>query len=47
MNLERRDLARRVLQRDWDHLSPSERHVLEHVLEGVPITRDTNQEFSE
>ncbi|HEX9108117.1 MAG TPA: DUF1003 domain-containing protein [Longimicrobiales bacterium] len=39
-------MATRVLQRDWDQLSPSERHVLEHAAEHVPITRDTNQEFS-
>jgi uncharacterized membrane protein len=45
MSVDRRDLAKRVLRREWDHLSASEKHVLEHVLERAPITRDTNQEY--
>lgn len=47
MSVDPQDLAKRVLRREWEHLSRSERHVIEHVLERVPITSDTNQEFRE
>ncbi len=45
MSVDRRDLAKRVLRREWDRLTASERHVLEHVLAREPITRDTNKEY--
>lgn len=45
MTVDRRDLAKRVLRREWDRLTPGERHVIEHVLEREPITRDTNREY--
>jgi uncharacterized membrane protein len=47
MSLELQELAKRVLRREWGHLSAAERRVVEHVAGRVPITRDTNLEFRE
>ncbi len=45
MNLHPREIATRVLRREYEHLSGLEQHVLEHVQAREPIARNTNQEF--
>jgi len=46
MSVEPQELAKRVLRREWDTLSAREQRVIEHVLQRVPVARDTNQEFT-
>jgi uncharacterized membrane protein len=41
------ELAKRVLRREWDNLSPRERRVIESVLKRVAVIRDTNREFQD
>jgi uncharacterized membrane protein len=40
-------LARRILRREWENLSPRERNVIETVLKRVALSRNTNLEFRE
>jgi uncharacterized membrane protein len=47
MPAQPQELAKRVLSREWEHLSPGEQRVMEHVLQRVPIARNTNREFNE
>jgi len=47
MTVQRQDLARRLLRKEWEHLSALEKHVLEHVLAREPIARDPHQEYHE
>ncbi len=47
MTVQRQELARRLLRREWEHLTALEKHVLEHVLAREPIARDTHQEYRE
>lgn len=39
------DLAKRLLRREWDHLSARERRVIESVLRRTAVARNTNSEF--
>jgi uncharacterized membrane protein len=41
------ELAKRVLRREWENLSPRERRVIEAVLKRVAVSRDTTREFRE
>lgn len=47
MSIAPQELAKRVLRREWDTLTPREQRVIEHVLGRIPVTRDTNREFAE
>ncbi|HEU4570526.1 MAG TPA: DUF1003 domain-containing protein [Gemmatimonadales bacterium] len=45
MTLTPQELAKRVLRKEWDHLSPRERRVIEAVLNRLPVSRNTEAEF--
>ena len=47
MSVAPQELAKRVLRREWETLTPREQRVIEHVLGRIPVTRDTNREFAE
>jgi uncharacterized membrane protein len=41
------ELAKRMLRREWENLSPRERRVIEAVLKRVTLSRNTDGEFRE
>ena len=47
MPIESQELAKRVLRREWEHLSQHERHVIEAVLNRMPVSRNMSRESLE
>jgi uncharacterized membrane protein len=47
MTQQPEELAKRMLRREWENLSPRERSVIEAVLKRVALSRNTNREFRE
>ncbi len=43
MTTQPKDLAHRAFRRPWEHLTPPERHVLEHVAARTPIAENPNE----
>ncbi len=43
MTTQPKDLAHRAFRRPWEHLTPTERHVLEHVAARTPIAENPNE----
>jgi uncharacterized membrane protein len=47
MTQQPEELAKRMLRREWENLSPRERSVIEAVLKRAALSRNTNREFRE
>lgn len=47
MSFQPQEIAKRMLRREWTHLSQRERQVVEMAAEGRHISRDTNEEFAD
>ncbi len=43
MTTQPKDLAHRAFRKPWEHLTPPERHVLEHVAARTPIAENPNE----